>query len=962
MKKTIWLIFLMVLLLCSFAYADSRLFGQYITQNCNINVQTMSNLNDSNTGTYAGSNICSEYGSWIQTFNKTYVVTNITLYNLWDLSGAFLPFNISVSTSSGTNIWEIYHGGDDEPPSDTQTKGFTVSTSSINLTFHDHGDYVGMYEWYVYGYPLNLEAPVFINSTPNDDDTDNTNLTINFTYNTSDVTELRYWLYMDTNANPITPVVSNQSSDSNYYNWTMNLTTDGTYYYKVQVFNVTTGEFTINSSIRTFILDVTDPTITLNSNSFFQSDNSSTLTEANLINALFNFTFTDNADLFAFTINITNTTNSMFYNLTNISLTGTETTIAWETDLSGWAEGYYIVNVTVWDSHTKKDIPNYNIKKSSNYIEYDNQIKIITQGAKSSHTSKKKDRYSFGFEYDNIGDRVYLLESESDLEYIETSEYDGHFVDWENKKWIDFEGTGKKPIITKITSKKWNIEFKGLGKSVTFNSIGGLNSHLESYQFYYLPMPTLQWVIPSISPWGDILSDNATEVSLNVTGKLRNTTTFYIYNTTHLIQNITYQAFGNGTYLYNHTFTNLRGNNFTIDAIHTIETGSTINATRLFLYRVFLDNCTDSSDVTLNFKIFNEEYPPSFLNSSLEIDGSYWFNNISETINYHMYFNRSHTYDLCFYPNNITFYTDAYIKYKTNNGFSHRYYLVNQSLNSTIKNITMYNFDTQTDISDLKITARYKDNYTYYENIIAKLQRRYVSEGVWRTVQMDKAGDYGLLFFNIKEEDTDYKIIFQDGFNQVVKTTESMKFVCSSGICELTFLLDPYSTISIGSEISHDWDYDNETGLINLTWLNADGDSSTVNLLITKETMTGTATICDITQTAAAGNIGCNVTAYTGSVLLSFNGDSTDLLTEWVALKTPNLGSILTGAESAFWTFGIMLTIVMFGIIISPVAGIVVMVFGLIMILFLGIFTPITVTFIIIAAVLGTAIGIKVQT
>ena len=54
--------------------------------------------------------------------------------------------------------------------------------------------------------------------------------------------------------------------------------------------------------------------------------------------------------------------------------------------------------------------------------------------------------------------------------------------------------------------------------------------------------------------------------------------------------------------------------------------------------------------------------------------------------------------------------------------------------------ISIYNWNN-TDASDLKITVRNDSNYEALNNVYAKLQRYYIGENVWRTVQMDKTGE-----------------------------------------------------------------------------------------------------------------------------------------------------------------------------------------------------------------------------
>lgn len=392
-----------------------------------------------------------------------------------------------------------------------------------------------------------------------------------------------------------------------------------------------------------------------------------------------------------------------------------------------------------------------------------------------------------------------------------------------------------------------------------------------------------------------------------------------------------------------------------------IETGNnTIN----FDYFSSIVNCSEGdAQNILKMTIFDENTPPQELISDVEVEIDYW-TDPNFVNNYYFGTGGNSSYYICLAGANTT-QADVYVKYTTANGFTHRYYLVNQTLiNTSTLNVSMYNFNTTTSISDLKLTTRLESDYNYYTNVIGMLQRRYPAEGVWRTVQMDESGDYGLIFFNILEETTDYRVIFKDRDNCVLDTTDRMKFACVSGLCDLTFLLSECDDSGASNNFQYSWNYNNVTGNISLIWVDLTGITSTTRLFVSKETGTGNTTICDETKAGSSGTLSCSVAGYTGEVLLraySTASPERPIVSAWVRLTQPSLGSLIPSAEGALWTVGIMVTVMSFGIIISPVAAILTTIMGLVMVLFLGIFTPLTSTFVIIACVMGIVIGIKVR-
>lgn len=321
-------------------------------------------------------------------------------------------------------------------------------------------------------------------------------------------------------------------------------------------------------------------------------------------------------------------------------------------------------------------------------------------------------------------------------------------------------------------------------------------------------------------------------------------------------------------------------------------------------------------------------------------------------------------YSICLSPADQSFQADAYIQYTSEYGFTHRFYLQNSTVSNNTQNYTIYNYNSTTGVSDLKITVRNKNNYQYFENIIATLQRYYVGEGVWRSVQMDRTGDYGLLFYNIREENTDYKIIFKDADNHILQTTESMKFVCTAGVCELTYLLDPYDGEAVSDNLTIAISFDNETSNITVTWIDPTGTSTDVTTIVTKETMTGSLELCNETITGSSGVYECDVSGHTGTMLVKVRSNDgasiTDELAEWFEVRPTKIYLLLGNAEGLLWSFIICLTIVGAGAF-SPVAAVISLIFGLLVVFFLGLTNIITITSLIIAVVIGLVIGFKVR-
>ena len=366
----------------------------------------------------------------------------------------------------------------------------------------------------------------------------------------------------------------------------------------------------------------------------------------------------------------------------------------------------------------------------------------------------------------------------------------------------------------------------------------------------------------------------------------------------------------------------------------------------------------------LNFSIYHEDNPPYNLSADVDVEGSYWTSTNPNPIGFNFSFDSVDHFGFSNTANDTTNISlDMYIQYTTSDGFTHRYYLVNNTMNNITQQFSLYNFNYTTGISDLILTARERSTYNYFGNVIGKLQRRYVGESVWRTVQMDQSGDYGQLFYNILEETTDYRIIFMDLNNNVLQTTDTMKFICTDSKCEITYLLTPYSA-GVAEDVNGYVVYDNDTSIITAFWTDVSGDTVDFRSVVLKDTASGTLTICDQTSTGSSGNQTCDITGHIGNIMVRTssvtNGVTSYEGTKVIEVRPSALYTVMGNVEGAFWTFAIVLTIVMFGLF-SPAGSVIALVFGLIAAYALGLTNIISYVFLIIACILGVVIGIKVK-
>ena len=513
-----------------------------------------------------------------------------------------------------------------------------------------------------------------------------------------------------------------------------------------------TGGTMGNSTIFSFLVaGTTPPNVTVHGNNFFASDNSTIISLDQAASARLNFTFTDDIDLFAFVLNIT-CGNDLIFNVTNTTLNGILDNFTKIINVQS-PQGICIANITVADTHTAKIIPYYDIRKGLSWLEYDNEIRIEAKGAIWASTKKYYDRYDFRFNYiPLIGpkNKVFYIESNSPLIYQHDSEFKAHFVDYRNKKWIDFEGLEGQPKVTKINDRRWKIEFTNSDSQVIFNSIGGLNE--DSFAFeYYLSNVSISFFDPQESP--KTFLGTSFSVSLNVTGNGRNETRFRLYNASNnLIDSANISATGTGTFFYNATFTGLSGTQFFVNATHIDINGETANSTTITFNSIQVEDCSAGFPV-INFTIRDE-----LNNSRVRGDSTavFDYNGTVKSFQFTKSFTDQDNFSICIFPARESLLADYEITYESTE-YPQRV--------ATVSDVTLNNITKETDIFLLRTvdgifaTFRIIDSF---QNPLSGVTSSFAKAGT--TIETRDTDDAGIVSFFVSPDTTYIFTFAKTGF------------------------------------------------------------------------------------------------------------------------------------------------------------------------------------------------------
>jgi hypothetical protein len=377
-------------------------------------------------------------------------------------------------------------------------------------------------------------------------------------------------------------------------------------------------------------------------------------------------------------------------------------------------------------------------------------------------------------------------------------------------------------------------------------------------------------------------------------------------------------------------------------------------------------SCTPQNG-SVSFYIFDENQPETSLNASMVESFTYLtLENSITQMNFSANYTDVHTFTWCFSPPEAHFYLQSHIQYKVDNN-THRYYLVNQSVQNDFQNHTLYNFqnsDFPPYLSTLSLVVRHDENYSYWPDLFVSLQRYYLSDGTWRTVQMGQTGQFGLVTFDILENIVDYRLLLRNSSGDTVYLSTQQSFNCAGlGICQFTLPIAQNINLISGPNPVAVYDYNNETEIVNITWIVPNGQTTTVSTFLALETFQGYTPICQATQTGAGGNIICNVSGYYGTAPLQVNTSDAYLISVPLDFERPSFGKALGREFASFLTLIIIMVLV--GICIAviktpwtPVVGLVV---GLILAYWLEILTLFTFGGITLIILLAMVIGRMVR-
>ncbi len=221
--------------------------------------------------------------------------------------------------------------------------------------------------------------------------------------------------------------------------------------------------------------------------------------------------------------------------------------------------------------------------------------------------------------------------------------------------------------------------------------------------------------------------------------------------------------------------------------------------------------------------------------------------------------------------NDSRFRVDGIVEYSATQRFVEFYNIQNYTLTNTTtnQNITLYNLNESLG-QEFKITYK-DDQFNTVPGAIIQIQRKYIDEGVFKTVEIPMVSEAGYTIAHLVRNDIIYNlVIIKEGtvlatFTNVVADCQNPTFTS----CEIN--VNSFSTGIQPEDFSNDGEftgvlsYNKTSRVVSTTFAILSGIPSLTTLNVTLWDALGETEVCSDSLTAAGGTLSCTVPASFGN-------------------------------------------------------------------------------------------------
>ncbi len=369
---------------------------------------------------------------------------------------------------------------------------------------------------------------------------------------------------------------------------------------------------------------------------------------------------------------------------------------------------------------------------------------------------------------------------------------------------------------------------------------------------------------------------------------------------------------------------------------------NTTSNTQLVL-ALSIDNCTDNNILVLNYTLKDEEFQNTLDgvldNTTIEVDVDIFpIGSTTPIIEFSRIYNQTNPAQVCINQtlNNTNYRMDVVTRYFSTDRVKEFHHIQNFTLNNNTipQNINLFDLLT---VDSQRFLITFKDgNFLPVEDALIDIQRKYIADGVFKSVEITKTDENGQGVGHFDLEGVLYTItVIKNGV--VLATFDNIAVICQDvviGDCRIALDSVPTSTgfpaWNTLDNLLYTMIFNVSTRTIIATFVVVDGSTSTVILNATKFDRFSNETICDDTLTSSAGTLTCVIPESFGNVTVV-----AELFINGVSV-TKRIYQILPDAAAFFGNdLGILILLLMITLplmmVDSTITVIIGTIFGLIM-------------------------------
>ena len=386
--------------------------------------------------------------------------------------------------------------------------------------------------------------------------------------------------------------------------------------------------------------------------------------------------------------------------------------------------------------------------------------------------------------------------------------------------------------------------------------------------------------------------------------------------------------------------------NFTFNWTFLMEDDSTITSDshNQSVMALTIGTCSTTNNITiLNYTLYDEDNLTKLggagFSTIIELDVSiYVKGTLNEILNFSNTFNNTNPAEVCLNVdlNNSEYRMDTATTYTSKERELEHHYIQNFTLtsNTVHQNISLYNLNSSRSTIFL---ITYKDtNFLPIENALINIQREYLGDGLFRSVEIGKTDTDGQTIGHFIQNDVVYTLIVSKN-GIILSTFDNVVAWCDDVIAENCQInLNQFDT-GIPTE---NWDtyqnldytlsFDKDTRVISLIFVTLDGSSSTVTLNTTKSDRWMNETVCSDKLTSSSGTLTCTISDSYGNVsVISRVYMNEELITQANFKIFPDRDDYFGGTGIIFLLILVIILPLMFitstiGVVIGSIFGIII--------------------------------------